>query len=114
MCMATNVKTGERVSAGQALSRMAQEAAAPPPAAPAMTPLPPMPPMPTLPPMPTVQAPQIPAASGAVAGPQATGAAPTAKQGGRPSRRRRGGEGMGSLSIGSTQSAAGTGLNIGR
>ena len=76
--------------------------------------LPPIPAMPQLPPMPAMPAAQSgPAARSALAGPRATTSAPTAKQGGRPSRRR-GRDGMGSLSIGSTQSASGAGLNITR
>jgi hypothetical protein len=105
----TNTKTGKSASLAEALVDITgQKAPAP---APAFT-LPTLPPLPQMPQMPAIQ--PAPTASTALAGPRASTTAPTAKQGGRPNRRRRGREGMGSLSIGSTQSAAGSGLNIGK
>ena len=113
MCMSNSREAVEAIRQGairQGAQGLEQQSAAT---------LPTLPALPTLPTMPTttVQAAQAaaPVSTTAIAGPQAATAAPTARMGGTANRRRRKGDsGLGSLSIGSTQTAAGTGLNIGR
>jgi hypothetical protein len=114
MCMAaTEMSTGRRMSAGQAAQALATGGAQPAPVEPTMPALPQLPTLPTLPTMPAAQQPA--SVTTAIAGPQAATSAPTAKQGGANTRRRRSqGSGTSGLSIGSTQAAAGAGLNIGR
>lgn len=127
MCMATPTSNNgrrqsmgvlelEQITGGDTYRRIGEGMGlipATPPAAPPPAPAPPaMPTLPQMPPMPAIQ--PAPTASSALAGPRASTSAPTAKQGGRLTRRRRGREGLGSLSIGSTQSASGAGLNITR